>query len=349
MKIIGWVSLKPMPILLTVLVITVVGLSLISVPVAADDSATASGVGTWKSTTSYPTTIEDQSCVVSGGYIYCVAGDTEVSPYLTNAVYFAKLSSSGVGTWKSTTGYPTNLYGESCVVSGGYVFCVGGYIGNVSPYYTDVAYFAKLSSSGVGTWNPTTSYPTIIGYQSCVVSGGYIYCIGGHTDSSPWVISAVYFAALSSSGVGTWKSTTSYPTTIDGQSCVVSRGYIYCVAGSSVSDTSAVYFAELSSSGVGTWNPTTSYHIATSDQSCVVSGGYIYCVAGDSDVSPYATNAVYFAKLSSSGVGTWKSTTSYPITTEDQSCVVNGKHVYCVGGDLNVSPYATNAAYYASL
>ena len=351
MKMIGCVSLKRIPILLTVLVITIVGLSLISVPVAADDSAIASGVGTWKPTTSYPTNIEAQSCVVSGGYIYCVAGDTVVSPYLTSAVYFAKLSSSGVGTWKlsSANPYPTNLYGESCVVSGGYVFCVGGYTG-VSPDFTNAVYFAKLSSAGVGTWNPTTSYPTIIGYQSCVVSAGYVYCVGGQTDVSPYILNAVYYAKLSSTGVGTWKVTTSYPVGIVDESCVVSGGYVYCVTGypGGATDTSAVYFAKLSSSGVGIWKSTTPDSIATENQSCVVSGGYVYCVGGSLNGGP-GTSSVYFAKLSSSGVGVWKSTTSYPINTYWLSCVVSGKHTYCVGGEIDVSPYETSAVYYASV
>jgi len=347
MKIIGCVSLKRIPILLTVLVITVVGLSLISVPVAA------TGVGTWKlSTNPYPTSIENQSCVVSAGYIYCVAGDTIVSPYLTDAVYYAKLSSAGVGTWKlsSANPYPINLDGESCVVSGGYVFCVGGYTG-VSPYFTNAVYFAKLSSAGVGTWNPTTSYPTIIGFQSCLVSGGYVYCVGGRTDVSPYIINAVYYAKLSSTGVGTWMSTTIYPTGINAQSCVVSGGYVYCVAGfpGGAADASAVYFAKLSSSGVGTWREATnSYPTTIEALSCVVSGGNIYCVGGSLNGGP-GTSAVHFAKLSSSGVGTWRSTTAYPIATDDQSCVVSGKHAYCVGGETSVSPYVTSAVYFASV
>ena len=395
MKIIGCVSLKRIPILLTVLVITVVGLSLISVPVAA------ARVGTCETTKSYSTDIAFQSCVVSGGYVYCVGGYNNF--IISGAVYYAKLSSAGVGTWKlsSANPYPINLDGESCVVSGGYVFCVGGYTG-VSPYFTNAVYFAKLSSAGVGTWNPTTSYPTIIGFQSCLVSGGYVYCVGGRTDVSPYIINAVYYAKLSSTGVGTWMSTTIYPTTIDSQSCVVSGGYVYCVAGfpGVAADTNAVYFAKLSSSGVGTWMSTTIYPTGINAQSCVVSGGYVYCVAGfpggaaDASAVYFAklsssgvgtwreatnsypttiealscvvsggniycvggslnggpgTSAVHFAKLSSSGVGTWRSTTAYPIATDDQSCVVSGKHAYCVGGETSVSPYVTSAVYFASV
>jgi N-acetylneuraminic acid mutarotase len=333
----SWFSLKPksMSILLSVLVIAIVGLLLISVPVAA------SGVGVWTGTTSYPTTILSQSCVVSGAYVYCVGG---FNPSITSVVYFGKLSSSGVGTWKSTTSYPTTIGEQSCVVSGGYVYCVGGNPG-VSPYITSAVYFAKLSSSGVGTWKVTTSYPTIIEDQSCVVSGGYVYCVGGYNGA---YTNSVYFASLSSSGVGTWKSTTSYPTIIGYQSCVVSGGYVYCVGGFTGSVyLGAVYSASLSTSGVGTWKSTTSYPTTIGQQSCVVSGGYVYCVGGYSTGSA-TTSAVYFGKLSSSGVGTWKSTTGYPTTIVDQSCVASASHVYCVAGGTTAVTY-TSAVYFASV
>jgi len=323
-----------MHILLGVLLSAVVCFSVVSIPVAA------AGVGTWMVTTSYPTTIYEQSCVVSGGYVYCVGGYTE-SAY-SSAVNFGSLSSSGVSTWKSTTSYPTGIAFQSCVVSGGYIYCVGGDTG-VSPYVTSAVYFAPLSPGGVGSWTTTTSYPTTIYEQSCVVSGGYIYCIGGYTTSA--VTSAVYFAPLSSSGVGSWVKTKSYPKTIYQESCVVSGSYVYCVGGwNGVSVFSVVYFAKLSSAGVGKWVKTTSYPTRIFVQSCVVNGGYIYCIAGWNPASKTGrVNTVYFASLSSGGVGSWVKTTSYPTPINDQSCAVSGSYIYCVGGTF------TSAVYFASV
>jgi len=161
--------------------------------------------------------------------------------------------------------YPTIIGGQSCVVSSGYIYCVGGVSpSGTSTGYTNSVYFAKLSPSGVGSWTATTPYPTIIGQESCVASGGYIYCVGGISPSgtSSGYVNAVYFAKLSSSGVGGWTSTTPYPTIIAQQSCAVSViagvSYIYCVGGVSPFGTSsgyvnAVYFATLSPSGVGAW------------------------------------------------------------------------------------------------
>ena len=342
-KVVEWISLKrnPIPILLSVLILAIVGLSLVAVPVAA------SGAGTWKTTTGYGnpvTATYGPSCVVSGGYVYCVGGDT--SSGLTSAVYYARLlSSGGLSTlWWVTTPYLTPIITQ-CVVHGAYIYCVGG---STTSVVTSAVYFAKLSSSGVGTWNTVTGYPTPIDAQSCVVSGSYIYCVGGNTGSAD--TRSVYFAPLSSSGVGVWKKTTPYPTPVEAQSCVVHGAYIYCVGGSTTSVvTGYVYFASLSSSGVGTWKSTTNnYPINIAGQRCVLSGSYVYCVGGFRTTTSVVTSAVYFAKLSSSaGVGTWKSTTSYPTHIGEQSCVVSGGYVYCAGGFNGVSP--TSAVYFASV
>jgi hypothetical protein len=246
-------------------------------------------LGSWTSTINYGPTA-NHSCVVSGGYIYCVGGVTS-----GGAVGFASLSSSGIGTWTfPATGYPNSVFGHSCVVSGGYIYCVGGFSHSLGDVFTDLVYFASLLSPGVGTWTPTTNYPIGIAHHSCVASGGYIYCVAGTDGSNDH--DDVYFASLSSSGVGTWTPTTTYPAGVAGLSCVVSGDYIYCVGGDTASGvTNVVYFASLSSSGVGTWTSTTNYPINIFNHSCVASGGYIYCVAGKiNDPLPF-THAAYFS------------------------------------------------------
>ena len=81
--------------------------------------------------------------------------------------------------WAPTTNYPIAVSGQSCVVSSGYVYCIGGLIPSMNSNTTNAVYYAPLSASGVGTWTQATSYPTDIAYQSCVSDSGYVYCIGG--------------------------------------------------------------------------------------------------------------------------------------------------------------------------
>jgi hypothetical protein len=203
----------------------------------------------------------------------------------TNAVYYASVSPAGVGIWTPTTSYPTNIASQSCVVSSGYVYCIGG--GS-----TSAVYYASVSPLGVGTWTPTTGYPTNIAAQSCATSSGFVYCVGGYAGNG-WT-NAVYYSPLSPSGVEAWTATTSNPSNARGQPCVVSSGYIYCIAGG----TNAVNYAPVSPLGVGTWTPTTSYPTSAGGNSCATSSGYIYCVGGNIGGIFGNQNAVYYAPIS---------------------------------------------------
>lgn len=203
-----------------------------------------------------------------------------------------------------------------------------------------------VRAESLSPWGSTTAYPTAIYIQSCSVSSGYIYCVGGANGSGALgpTTNAVYYAPVSSSGVGAWTATTPHPTPI-AASCTVSSGYIYCVGG----QTSAVYYAPISPSGVGTWTNTTAYPISIGT-SCAVSTGFIYCVGGQSHTSPTnstlsPTSAVYYAPVSSSGVGIWTTTSAYPVATRAQSCAVSSGYIFCVGGQT--SSGTTGAVYYA--
>ena len=225
------------------------------------------------------------------------------------------------GSWSVTTSYPLSVTGSSCATDGSYIYCVGGISVNS-------VYSAPISSSGIGTWTLQTNYPTNAYLPSCAISGGYIYCVGGLTGPSTNT-NAVYYAHLTSGSVGAWGSGTNYPTNIEATSCVISGGYITCVAGLTVPSfistiTNAVYYAPVSSSGVGAWSSTTNYPITDNLDTCSASGGYIICMGGEYDMTHgFVTNAVYYDTLSAGAVGTtWSSATIYPLGVSSWSRVL---------------------------
>ena len=283
----------------------------------------SSGVGTWTATTSYPTGFDGGSCAISAGYIYCVGGDTDSAGDYTKVVYYASISSSGVGTWTSTTSYPIIIAQESCATSGGYIYCVGGTADESYPNTpSDAVEYASVSSSGVGAWQ-TSTLPVVLAGESCNISSGYIYCVGGDTAQIPTPYSdLVLYASVSSSGVGTWTVTTHYPTDITYSSCGTYSGYIYCVGGfiDGSSFASAVYYAPVSSSGVGTWTSTSSYPGEIYLQSCPIYQGYIYCVGGQNYLG-FIQSGVYYTSISTSVTSTSSSSSS---TTTSTSSAAGG-------------------------
>ena len=226
---------------------------------AGDDIATSyytsisqtGTLGSWNATTAYPIAIDSQYCVASSGYIYCVGGNNETdgtngASVQANSVWYAPLSSSGIGAWRISLAYPQNIYFPSCVASSSDIYCVGGVDGNDNG--VNSVYYAALTSSGVGTWTVTTSYPTSAVGQACVVSSGFIYCIGGQTGSNSYS-NSVYYATVSSTGVGAWQKAPSYPISV-ATTCAASSTDLYCIGGfdsSSVGVTNEVFYASQSS------------------------------------------------------------------------------------------------------
>jgi hypothetical protein len=178
-----------------------------------------------------------------------------------------------------------------------------------------------------------------------VASSSGIYCVGGGTSGSALSSSnAVYFAPFSSSGIGQWVSTTSYPIGVKQQSCVSSASDIYCVGGYL---STGVYYAALSPSGVGKWTNTTGYPftVGANLASCVIIGEEVFCVGGHT--GPNVSSEVYRAPISPSGVGQWLNVTSYPVGVFGQSCVASGGQIYCVGGET-ASGSVISSAWYSS-
>ncbi len=343
-------------IIVIVVVVLIVLVALIAISTLAPSSPSSTA---WQSASGYPIQvggsygIGGQQCNSVGQSIFCVGG-TDPAGGPRSEVYSSSITSSGnITGWKpDANAYPGDIANQSCVASSNYVYCVGGtYDASYDDsYYT---YFAPVNSNGtVGHWTQTTSYPIAVDTESCVASSGYIYCVGGYnetdgTSADTLASYSVWFAPISSSGIGNWTQTTSYPSDVYLPSCAAGGGYIYCIGGvnDDANPVSTDYYAALSSSGVGTWTQTTSYPVSASGQSCVISGGNIYCVGGEKQ-SSFAT-AVYFASVSSTGVGKWSQASSYPAAA-DTDCVVASGNLYCVGG-FEGSSSEVNDVFFAPL
>ncbi len=345
-------------IVIAVIVIGIIALYALGTLVQTTTTTNTSS-STWIAGPEYPIELDGtygvagQPCVMTSGLVYCVGGqDVSGNPY--SNVYSATLSSSGAGAWTTATSYPQNIIAQPCVAYSGYLYCVGGTYDS-SGDDIDTSYFASVSSSGtLGSWNTTTPYPIPVDSEYCVASSGYIYCVGGDnetdgTNGAEVTASSVWYAPISSSGIGSWNISLAYPQNIYYPSCVASNSDIYCVGGVNGNDNgvNSVYYAALSSSGVGTWTQTTNYPASLVGQACAISSGYIYCVGGESGSNSYSS-AVYYATISSTGVGTWQKSASYP-TSVETSCVASSTVLYCVGGFVSTSVGETPVTYYASL
>ncbi|MEM3661480.1 MAG: hypothetical protein QXG73_01480, partial [Candidatus Micrarchaeaceae archaeon] len=91
---------------------TVYGKAIIKVSSSPTTSSTITT--STSSTTSSTLTTSSTSTTSSIQYIYCVG--SAASPY--TQVYYAPVSSTGIGTWKATTSYPVGMYDAYCEIPG---------------------------------------------------------------------------------------------------------------------------------------------------------------------------------------------------------------------------------------
>jgi hypothetical protein len=207
-----------------------------------------SGVGTWTETTPFPIATDALSCAATVGDLYCVGGENETTgtnatTVMSRSVWYASVSSTGIGTWNPSADYPAGLYFPGCSSLGSYVYCVGGENAQLDPQ--NATYYAYVTSSGMGPWTVAPDYPIQTIAESCATSYSSIYCVGG-LESGGTTTSSVYYAAISSAGVGSWQSAPSYPIGVATE-CVSNAGFLYCIGGyeSSTGTTGDSYYALL--------------------------------------------------------------------------------------------------------
>jgi len=349
-------------LLVVVVVILVIGVAAIYYAFVQTGGPVLCG-SKWECAAGYPIevggtyAVAGEQCLNATATVYCIGGqDANSGPQ--DYVYYATVSSSGniTGWTLSSTAYPQDIYDQSCVASSGYVYCVGGTYDGSSD---DVAssYFAQIMPGGtLGSWSSTTAYPIPVDTEWCGAYSSYIYCVGGYNETDGYsqdtaASSSVWYAPLSSSGIGTWTLTTAYPNGDYLPSCYAAGAYLYCIGGADANGNplGTTYYASLSSSGVGAWTATTPYPVAASGQACVIGSGEILCVGGETSSSPAFTGSVYYAPIiPTGGIGSWKPATSYPVAV-GTDCVALSGNVYCVGGLDGSSTGANNYVEYTQI
>jgi len=230
----------------------------------------SSGVGVWSRGTDYPIGIQDETCVSSSSYIYCVGGYVgSPNGHITQDVYYAHLSPSGIGAWNETTPFPQPEFDSRCVTDSGFIYCLTLHYNGTGYVNPPEVYYAQLSAGGVSDWALTNSPPSMT--AGCSTGGGYMYCFGGAPcpPLGPDCPSPSYFALLSSNGAGTWSNTTDLPTA--GYAAYAEAdSYFYYFAGPG-------YFTGTSPGGFGQWQTPAPYP-GNGPDTCVGYATYIYCI-----------------------------------------------------------------------
>lgn len=209
-------------------------------------------IGSWSTVRALPSASSGGSAIAVNGYLYTMGGTTNgAANGASLETHYAKIYSDGsLSTWTRSTDLVYYRMGATAAASNGYMYVMGGANNAGTPVQS--VFYAKINTDGsFGVWTAAPNYLPATRYAAgSVAANGYLYVIGGSTDTTTANSqSTVYYAPVRADGTtGVWQTATnSFPSTIRLIRPTVYNGYIYVAGGYNAAGASlsTVYYSSL--------------------------------------------------------------------------------------------------------
>ena len=210
--------------------------------------------------------------------------------------------------------------------------------------------FNNSQISDVTGWKTGPSLPVGLSAPSMIVTRNRVYLMGGYLyNSNP--TSSVYTMSIDSNGlISATTTSTALPSAVSGAACFMTKNRVFLAGGvgTGTNRVSTVYTAPINADGtLGAWATTNSLPGVLSDSNAVVTNSRVYLIGGHN--ASAATNVVYVATINSDGtIGTWSTTTNYPINASTMAAIVTKNRVYMAGGYVGPTTVNETAAVYTA-
>jgi N-acetylneuraminic acid mutarotase len=244
-----------------------------------------------------------------------------------------------ISSWGATSSLPYNLYQSAVATNQDMFYLIGGR--NDTSTHNEVYYSKRSVDGSLTSWIQTTSLPFPRAGHVAVTdkANSRAYVLGGFYGAIPQ--STVYYANLTSSGVGNWTETLRLPISLHKHSGVIYGNRTYVIGGEdgTYQAVSTVYSCEIATNGsINSWRNESSIPSARKSHSaaiCVVDGTpYIY-VTGGIDSNGMVTNTVYYTNINTVN-GTLNQWSESPATLLESvyshGSMVEGNRLYLIGG-----------------
>lgn len=229
------------------------------------DAAPLNGDGTagaFKSVDALPYDPFGQGLVTSGGKLW-VAGGMHVSgtsPNFTYSYYAGSYvgvvnASTGAVSWTAGAPLPAGRARHGLATSGAtFLWTVGGLEAGGDPgtATADVEVSRLDATTGVpGPWTATTPLPSARYSVASFESNGFLFAVGGHTDTAGEVLPDVLQARIKPDGtLGPWIAGTPLPQGRYLHAAVTNLGYAYVIGGFTTDYTADIEWKKLTTPGV---------------------------------------------------------------------------------------------------
>jgi hypothetical protein len=321
-------------------------------------------LGAWVATTNFSAVgsgIRDyHTSVVYNGYVYVMGGSNGSS--LSDSLYAPVNADGTLGAWTATTGFSGvgsgARYAATSVVSGGYVYVMGGYNGG---YLSDTLYAQINANGAIGTWAVTAGFSAVGSgaryLAASVTYNGYIYIMSGNNGAN---LADTMYAKINPAAVlgdGTWPTTTSFTTARYATASVVNNGFLYITGGFDTSSSyyNSVQYSPINADGtVGVFTATNTFTTPRDGHTAIAYNGYLYIIGGYNGTYQSSVQYALFCTGSNSGsggcgatagtVGTWAATTAITTARYLHTSVVYNGYLYVVGGTNGTMQSGVNYA-----
>ncbi|HKX72477.1 MAG TPA: hypothetical protein VJM32_00505 [Candidatus Saccharimonadales bacterium] len=201
-------------------------------------------VSSWTTiSTQLPDDLRDGAMFAHNGYLYIAGGLDSTAAVVahSNDVSRAKINADGtLGTFTTQSDWiPGNRASFAWAIANGYFYVIGGKATNTGAGQNTL-YYGRFNADGSLATAVTNTAPGFA-YRALgrtFVMNGYIYVLGGNTNSGSGYTDETRYAPLNADGsVGTWTVDTSYlPALRGGGGSLNVNGYVYYIGGNDATD-----------------------------------------------------------------------------------------------------------------
>lgn len=268
----------------------------------------------WTRTTDLPTALQGLGAayvpITTGtthpNYVFVVGGADATNTAVTS-VYRSQVQANGsLAAWTTMTALPSARAYHSVVAATAYtapidttttaafLYAIGGV--DATGQAATTVYVQKVAPDGtVGAWQTTTALPVALHSVAATVFRGYVYLMGGSTNTNA-PVATTYRAAIKNDGtLGAWESLAPLPQPTSYLSLAQFGPYLYAVGGdagtttpvlntTSGTEASSVYQATINlrdgSLSGGAWATLSAMSKARSKHETVAAGGALLTSSG---------------------------------------------------------------------
>lgn len=283
-------------------------------------------VEAWANSTNLTTTRAFMSAVAYNGYLYTGGGFTNTWGGLASVEYAPINSNGTIGTWQTTTAFPSGRWYHSMATYNGYLYSLGG-----SPS-AEVIYAPINDNGTIGAWNTTTALPSARQNFATNTYDGRIYVFGGNNGTTN--INTVQYASFNGDGtLSAWQNATSLTSGRQYPSATIYNGYAYIMGGLiDAGSLGQVEYVRINPDGsLGAWAATTAYTPTRYGARATAVDGYLYLTGGIMGDTYH--NTTQYASVNADGtLGIWRNTGNITSPRAHGGIATHQGRIYMIGG-----------------